>query len=167
MSGQKIQHTNEPTVEDRRHRRIARKLVAGVATGMVALGVLAAAPASAAMSYYGETPDFHCSTGAVVLDSVRLPTAEIPASYSGAVYIWYGGEWQFYTYAQLPGGARTAVISDGGQNENQVAMTASVPRGYYYRVWVTISSRTHSASGVWGEVDALSQAYYGGAYCSA
>jgi hypothetical protein len=119
--------------------------IAGLSAALVPTAASAAVQSRAAVASavnYGETPQFHCNSGQVVLDNIRIPNAELAVSWQAVVY-YYGsdGNWypaaQMYTASLNPSAWET--ISNPTQNVySQQKMYASVPHNRYYavRVWM-------------------------------
>ncbi len=122
-------------------RRLRRWLLSTVlavgAVGGLATAVPATASAASAVNY-GETPQYHCGTGEVVLDNIRIPNAELPVSWEAVVY-YYGTDGAWHPYAQMYTNGRSAWETISSPIDNvyyQQKMYASVPHGYYYAVRV-------------------------------
>jgi hypothetical protein len=133
------------------HRILRRALTASAAallsTGL-AMGAAGAASASTQANQatsYGEVAQFHCAAGQVTFDYLSVPYAELGGGYGGYpvyyepfVYVYYSGAYHLYsnTYDRYNGTYQ--VISSGASEYAELPMTASVPRGYSYRVYVYV-----------------------------
>jgi hypothetical protein len=120
---------------------LAAGAIGGLAAAVVPTAASAAVQsptAAASATYYGETPQFYCNSGQVVLDNIRIPNAELPVSFEAVVY-YLGSNGTWYPYVQMytTGGSAWETISTPVQNSYyQQKMYASVPHNYYYAVRV-------------------------------
>ena len=161
--------------------RILRRLLTASAAALLstALAVGAAGAASASTQAnqaisYGETGLFHCSAGQVTFDDLRVPVAELGGGYGGYpvyyepfVYIYYSGAFHSYSnmYDQYNGTYQ--VVSSGASEYAELAMTASVPRGYSYRVYVYVDPTQPGYSPHYDPAIVDSGNGVGGSVCSA
>ena len=132
--------------------RILRPLLTASAavllSTVLAVGAAGAASASTQANQavnYGEVGQFHCSAGEVTFDSLSVPYAELgggyggyPVSYEPIVYVYYGGAYHPYSTMRDKYNGIYQIVSNGASEYTELPMTAVVPRGYYYRVYVYV-----------------------------
>jgi hypothetical protein len=159
-------------------RALGAVLAVGAIGGLAAAVVPTAASAAvqsktAAVSAtnYGETPQFHCNSGQVVLDNIRIPNAELPVSWEAVVY-YYGSNGTWYPYAQMytpaPGQSAWETINTAVQNVyDQQKMYASVPHNYYYAVRVYMVPNANAGYQPHWDWASLSYGYGTGTSCVA
>ncbi len=167
-----------------RHRLLRRALTAVLAAG--AVGGLAAAVAPTAASaavrphpaavsaavntYYGETPQFHCSYGQVSLDYIRIPYAELPVTWKAVVY-YYGSNGTWYPYKEMYTAAGSMweplIRTPVDDVSHQQPMSAAVPHGYYYAVRVYMMPNASAGYQNHWDWASLSYGYGTGTYCVA
>jgi hypothetical protein len=139
-----LTHSQDDRTQKPRWRRPRRALLAVAALG--ACAALTAAPAMAASAAstapsagartaavnYGEFAQFHCSSGLITFDNIRLPYRELPVVYAALVYRYTSSGWQFYGAARTADGRAYQVIQNPVQEVYYEAkMYLSVPHGYY------------------------------------
>lgn len=161
-------------------RRLPRWALGAVLAAGAIGGLAAAAPTAASAAVqartaavsapnYGETPQFHCNSGQVVLDNIRIPNAELPVSWEAVVY-YYGANGSWYPYAQMytSGGSAWETISNPNQNNfSQQKMSAGVPHGYYYAVRVYMVPNASAGYQAHWDWASLSYGYGTGTSCVA
>jgi hypothetical protein len=161
--------------------RIVRRLLTGSAAALLCTGLAVASAGAASASTqagqaanYGEVAEFHCSAGQVTFDYLSVPTAELGGGYGGypvyyepLVYIYYSGAYHLYSNMYDKYNGTYHVVSSGASEYTELPMTASVPRGYYYRVSVYVDPTQPGYSAHYDPaiVDAGNGA--GGSVCSA
>jgi hypothetical protein len=131
------EHTHGRTMLSGLKRKAAAALVAATAVTGIAIAVPAAASAG---TYYGETAQFHCSTGLVTLDQVEMPPGEVPVAWEAEVYYYStAGTWLPYKQMFTQGRSPYEYFTSVSQLVNyQQSMSAYVPSGHYYAVRVYV-----------------------------
>jgi hypothetical protein len=110
----------------------------------------------------------------VTFDDLRVPVAELGGGYGGYpvyyepfVYIYYSGAFHLYSYRYNKYNGTSQVISSGASEYAELPMTASVPRGYYYRVYVYVDPTQPGYSPHYDPATVDSGNGTGGSVCSA
>lgn len=165
------EHTHGRTMLSGLKRKAAAALVAATAVTGIAIALPAAASAGVS---YGETAQFHCSTGLVTLDYIRMPYAEVPVAWQAEVYYYStAGTWVPYKTMVTSGGYNYQYITTTYQDASgQQPMYANVPAGHYYAVRVYVYyPKPHGGYVAHWDWAQISLAYEGtegeGTYCVA
>jgi hypothetical protein len=175
-----VSRLRRPAVVNHTPRRLLQRalgavLAAGAIGGLAAVVPTAASAAvqsrtaAASVTNYGETPQFHCNSGQVVLDNIRIPNAELPVSWEAVVY-YYGSNGTWYPYAQMytTGGSAWETINTAVDNVyDQQKMSASVPHNYYYAVRVYMVPNANAGYQPHWDWASLSYGYGTGTSCVA